>query len=105
MLACAICGRRVTSTADRVSVAGGHEHTFTNPHGYRYRIGCFRRADGCVPIGDPSSFFTWFPPYAWQIENCVGCLSHLGWLFRHGTDGFHGLVLDRLVEIEEEPYP
>jgi hypothetical protein len=81
-------------------VAGGHEHRFVNPAGIHYHIGCFARAAGLIPVGDPSRYWTWFPGYRWQIEHCPGCQEHLGWLFS-GPDGqFHGLILDRLEEVE-----
>ena len=36
------------------------------------------------------------------FEQCAACRQHLGWLFRAGTAGFHGLILDRLLEVDEE---
>lgn len=101
LLACARCLREVTTSAARIALAGGHEHTFTNPAGFRYRIGCFAKAVGCVAVGAPSTYWTWFPGYSWQIEECGACREHLGWLFRSADSLFHGLILDRLVEIEE----
>jgi hypothetical protein len=102
VLACARCRRAVTTTADRIEVAGGHRHSFSNPHGFRYQIGCFAQASGCRTVGPPSTDWTWFPPYAWQVEHCGQCGEHLGWLFRGESDRFHGLILDRLVEIDED---
>jgi hypothetical protein len=87
----------VTTTAERRTVSGSHEHTFANPHGFVFRIGCFAEAT-CVPVEDPSTYWTWFPGYGWQVELCRSCGQHLGWLFRNEEDRFHGLVLDRLVE-------
>jgi hypothetical protein len=34
------------------------------------------------------------------VEHCSACGEHLGWLFRGEGHVFHGLVLDRLVEVE-----
>jgi hypothetical protein len=81
-------------------MSGAHEHRFQNPEGYRFHIGCFARAFGCVPLGNPTSEFTWFPGYSWQIELCGGCREHLGWLYQSGSRAFHGLILDRLVELD-----
>lgn len=103
ILACAYCRRAITTAATRIEMRRAHEHAFTNPHGVRYRIGCFARAAGCEAVGPPSDFWTWFPPYAWQIEQCKGCGEHLGWLFRTADHRFHGLILDRLLELEEGP--
>lgn len=102
VLACATCGEAITTTADRIEVGGAHEHTFANPAGYAYRIGCFARAGGCRPEGIPTGEFTWFAGYEWQVERCGRCAEHLGWLFRATGHAFHGLVLDRLVERDEE---
>jgi hypothetical protein len=101
VLACASCRRPITTTADRIEVAGQHSHSFANPHGFSYHIGCFAQASGCRTAGPPTTYWTWFPPYAWQVENCGACGEHLGWLFRSEADRFHGLILDRLVELDE----
>ena len=85
-----------------MAVAGAHAHTFTNPHGLRFHIGCFATATGCIAAGEPTTYFSWFPGYAWQVENCGSCGEHLGWRFRSPEDEFHGFILDRLVEMEEE---
>ena len=100
VLACARCQAAITSTADRLEMAGSHEHTFANPHGFVFRIGCFARA-ACVPAGEGSTHFAWFPGYRWRVEHCRRCGEHLGWLFQAEGKAFHGLVLDRLVEREE----
>lgn len=101
VLACAVCLRPITTTGAGIEAGGAHEHTFTNPHGFRYRIGCFARVEGCIAVGEPSAYWSWFPGYRWQIEICEGCSEHLGWLFRSSDHGFHGLILDRLVELQE----
>lgn len=96
-LLCAGCRHPVTTERERMQVRDRHEHTCANPHGFVYRIGCFRQAPGCVAVGAPDHDFSWFPGYAWQVALCRRCQVHLGWRFRAGGDGFHGLVLDRLV--------
>jgi hypothetical protein len=100
-LACAVCLRRVTTIEARVEKCGSHEHACVNPAGYHFQIGCFSSAHGCVAFGHPTSEHTWFPPYAWQVALCAGCGTHLGWLFTIADDRFHGLILDRLVEVSE----
>jgi len=97
-LVCVRCGHTVTSRAAARAVAGAHEHTFANPHGFVFRIGCFRRAPGCVTTSQPTREFSWFPAYAWQVAICSACAQHLGWLFRSDDDAFHALILDRLAE-------
>jgi hypothetical protein len=96
-LLCAACRHQVTTDRERMEMLGRHEHTCTNPHGFAFRIGCFRQAPGCAGMGPRDSAFSWFPGYTWQIAVCGRCRAHLGWIFRAGTDCFHGLILDRLV--------
>ena len=104
-LRCTACKRRVTSAGARMSLQGGHEHSFTNPHGIIFRIGLFQEAVGCSLHGAATETWTWFRGYAWQIGVCRSCRIHLGWGFRAipgTTDGspayFYGLILDRLLE-------
>lgn len=101
MLACAGCLRPVTTTSARIAIGEAHEHTFANPAGVQFHIGCFSGAPGCIPAGEASTYWTWFPGYSWQVELCAGCTEHLGWLFRAKAHVFHGLILDRLVEVED----
>jgi hypothetical protein len=83
-------------------MGGAQAHTFTNPYGMRFHIGCFGHVVGCALEGEPTSYWTWFPGYTWQVENCGSCRQHLGWLFRSPTHVFHALILDRLVEMKED---
>lgn len=100
-LACAHCLAPITYEEARVSVNGTHEHSFFNPHGIVFRIGCFSEAEGCKPISGPSSEFTWFQGYDWRIVACYHCENHLGWDFsKSGLTIFYGLILDRLVSAE-----
>lgn len=96
---CRQCSQAVTRAADRISQQGAHHHTFANPHGIVYEIGCFRSAVGCGTTGPATDEFTWFPGYEWRVAVCRSCLTHLGWLFTaSGSDRFYGLILDRLKE-------
>jgi hypothetical protein len=97
-LACHRCLSTVTDGSARIAVGGAHAHHFVNPHGIEFHVGCFADAGGCVVVGEASTYWSWFPGFAWQIELCAGCGEHLGWLFRSADAVFHGLVLDRLVE-------
>ena len=58
---CFICGEIITRTHDRIPVEGAHKHTFTNPGGYLFEIGCFREAPGCEQTG---KFTDLFFPYS-----------------------------------------
>lgn len=101
VLACARCRNAVTRQAAAIEIEGAHVHTFTNPDGLVFRIGCFQKAYGAEPEGAPTTDWTWFPGYAWQAEHCSSCATHLGWRYRRSAaDIFHGLILDMLVEVE-----
>jgi hypothetical protein len=95
-LRCAICDHRITDRAHRSERNGAHEHTFVNPGGFLFRIGCFVAAAGCKHVGDTSTAFSWFPGWTWQIAICGGCRAHVGWIFRSGGEQFHGLILAAL---------
>ena len=96
VLRCRSCEAEIARDDDRIEMAGAHAHTFVNPHGHVFEIGCFARAPGCVSIGPPSAFFSWFPGYEWRMAVCGNCRAHLGWCFGETPD-FFGLVLPRLV--------
>ncbi len=100
-LVCVRCGARITDSSARVDIDGSHDHYFVNPHGYDFRIGCFAIAPGCVAHGPTSGDFTWFPGHTWQLAHCQSCTLHLGWMFRSPRRHFHGLILARLVEVDE----
>lgn len=96
-LVCKACGTAITSQECAIEVGGSNCHTFLNPGGIVFRIGCFSGASGCFIMGEPTVEYTWFPGYAWCYVICSGCLSHMGWHYSSGEGGFFGLILDRLV--------
>lgn len=97
-LCCKMCGQAITREKDKIERDGAHMHLFTNPHGLRFHIGCFRDVSGCVEIGKSTEEFTWFLGYGWRIALCGSCHEHLGWNFRSdGSDRFYGLILNRLA--------
>ena len=96
---CRQCRQALARPTDRITVHGSHRHTFANPHGLVFEIGCFKNVKGCGYAGVATDEFTWFAGYSWRVCFCSMCLTHLGWLFvAQSGDGFHGLILDRLVE-------
>lgn len=96
---CRSCGRMITHEKNRLAVDGSHRHTFANPHGIVYEIGCFQSAPGCTHGGSLTAEFSWFAGFQWKIALCGGCLTHMGWLFVSSSSRFNGLILDRLVSI------
>jgi hypothetical protein len=97
-LVCVRCREPITNDAEWLEVGGAREHTFVNPHGFCYRIGCFANARALEAAGGWSDEWSWFPPCAWQVQHCGRCGEHLGWLFRGPDRRFFGLILDRLVQ-------
>lgn len=95
---CKTCGLTVTSRDQKIGVQGSHRHTFFNPAGIVFELGCFRQAPGCFVAGEPTSEFTWFAGHIWSFALCRGCKSHLGWFFERGETTFYGLVLANLRE-------
>jgi filamentous hemagglutinin family protein len=97
---CRNCGNIITSLESMISVNGQHQHTFINPSGIVFTIGCFSKAEGCITAGEPMSDFTWFNSYSWNHALCANCLFHLGWFYNSGSDSFFGLILDNLRETD-----
>jgi len=95
-LRCAACEAELTTDDERIEMSGAHAHTFVNPHGHVFEVGCFARVPGCVAVGPASAFFSWFPGYTWRVVVCGSCQAHLGWSFGETPD-FFALVLNRLA--------
>lgn len=94
---CRDCYCLITSQAQETAVNAKHVHVFPNPHGLVFEIGCFSDAV-CFTLGQPTTEFTWFPGYAWDIAMCISCKKHLGWLYTGRDNGFYGLILQTLVK-------
>ncbi|WDP88305.1 MAG: hypothetical protein HUN04_00490 [Desulfobacter sp.] len=99
VIACRKCSAVVTRPEYRISVNGGFAHTFANPHGQVFEIGCFSVAEGCVRASGVSDDFSWFKDFVWSVGLCRSCQSQLGWVFLPVKAGerFYGLILDQLI--------
>ncbi len=95
---CLACGGVVTARDQKIQVSGSHAHTFFNPAGIVFELGCFQKAPGCLHVGAPSREFSWFPEYFWCISLCRYCRTHLGWVFVMEGNSFYGLILKKLRE-------
>ena len=95
---CAYCKTVITYQGNAEHIQGQHVHSFINPGGYEFTIGCFRRA-WCKVMGLPMLEWSWFNGYTWQYALCPQCQEHLGWFYRSSPDdsAFYGLILDRLI--------
>lgn len=54
---------------------------FVNPAGYVHEVLTVRAARNLLHAGPPTTEFTWYPGYAWEIAHCARCTSHVGWRF------------------------
>jgi len=97
-IVCRNCGNRITTPERILTVNGEHMHSFTNPEGYTYDIGCFSAAEGCYVYGEPALEYTWFNGFKWSFSVCSTCLIHLGWHYERGEERFFGLILDLLAD-------
>lgn len=98
VIICRECGNPVTAPDFVITANNHHRHTFINPAGVTYQIGCFSSAPGCMVFGEPVFEHTWFTGFAWNYSICSGCRVHLGWYFQNNGKGFFGLILDMLSE-------
>jgi hypothetical protein len=96
-IVCINCGNIITSPECIILVNGHHTHTFSNPEGFIYDIGCFSLAEGCVVYGEPTLDHTWFDGFSWSFSTCSSCLVHLGWYYERKDEIFFGLILDLLA--------
>lgn len=98
-LLCRNCLNVVTTDKERIEKNGSHTHTFANPYGNVFEIGCFRHAIGCAYAGPVTNEFTWFKGYGWKLAFCRSCMAHLGWVYVSSEGSmFHGLIVNRLTE-------
>ena len=95
---CRACGRVVTSRDRKIEVQGSHTHTFFNPAGIVFELGCYSLAPGCQRAGVATSNFTWFAGYSWRYALCRQCRGHLGWFFATAGNSFFGLIPANLIE-------
>ena len=95
-LVCADCEHLITDDAHRIEMSGTHEHTFVNPAGFAFHIGCFAAAPGCAHFGTEQGAFSWFPGWTWQVALCARCGAHLGWTYHNAAQRFWGLILTAL---------
>jgi len=95
---CRHCLKLISRQDQGIEVQGAHRHTFANPHGMIFEIGCFLSAEGCLTSGPSTRDFSWFKGFSWQVAVCRGCLLQVGWLFSSaGAEAFYALILDRLL--------
>lgn len=97
VLLCQVCSHTITSEKHRIEMNGAHRHTFFNPAGIVFELGCFSEASGVAILGEASPEFSWFSGYVWRVALCSRCGIHLGWQFS-GAQTFYGLILKNLAQ-------
>ena len=101
-LICANCRQVITSSRLKIDKDGSHQHTFFNPQGIVFTLGCFSGAPGCMIFGETSAEFSWFPGFGWNFALCSFCQEHLGWFFQSDRgESFFGLILTKLVSAQK----
>lgn len=81
---CKRCKTQIASYSDIFAMAKGNVNAnYCNPAGYIHETLTVHKTseDALVIVDRPSTEFSWFPGYAWQIAVCSTCQSHIGWKF------------------------
>lgn len=99
---CRACRAKITTAAQMIEVNGSHRHTFANPHGKVFEIGCFSGASGCINHGPATHDCTWFAGCTWRFSLCANCFTHIGWKYHSTLAGsFFGLIWAQLLWHEQ----
>jgi len=81
-LVCASCNQEVSDTGAIFTVASERAtRVFANPYGHLHEIMTLLYAHSVTVVGPPTTAFTWYPGYAWEVTYCGQCKTHLGWSF------------------------
>lgn len=81
---CKRCKTKIAVYNDIFAMAKGNVNAnYCNPAGYIHETLTVQKTlDNAVRMVDrPSTEFSWFPGYAWQIAVCDKCSLHIGWKF------------------------
>ena len=99
-IVCVECSQGITVDFERIEVNGAHEHTFINPSGIIFQIGCFTRVFETKISGSATEQWCWFKDYSWRMVCCDRCGTHLGWVYMaNGEIRFFGLIINRLSRL------
>lgn len=108
---CQRCSSQIASYSDIFAMAKGNLNAnYCNPAGYIHETLTVHKTihEEALRIVDrPSSEFSWFPGYAWQIAVCKECSGHIGWKFTALTKhlkpkSFFGLSCKSLVVASQD---
>ena len=103
-LRCRSCGNEISDKEAMFGKDGDSPYrVFSNPYGLLREVVTLRWARGLHLAGPPTTEFSWFPGYAWEIGYCDSCSAHLGWHFTTTESdveprAFYGLLRSELTE-------
>lgn len=87
---------------------GNVNANYCNPAGYIHETLTVHKTleNSTRLVERPSTEFSWFPGYAWQIAVCNSCSTHIGWKFLALTKNlkpkaFFGLSCKSLIVLPE----
>jgi cereblon len=81
---CKRCNNSIAVYADIFAMAKGNVNAnYCNPAGYIHETLTVQKTiENALRLVDrPSTDFSWFPGYSWQIAVCSKCSIHVGWKF------------------------
>ncbi|EAT43511.1 AAEL005058-PA [Aedes aegypti] len=101
---CKKCNRRIANYADMFAMSKhGVSGSYCNPSGFVHETLTVYRVvpQSTRTTTKPSTDFSWFPGYSWQIAVCNACSNHIGWKFVATKRGykpkkFYGLCAETI---------
>ncbi|XP_055587848.1 protein cereblon-like [Uranotaenia lowii] len=81
---CKRCENEIGSYNDLFAMSKqGIQTSYCNPQGFVHETLTIYKTkdDSTFNVDRPSTEFSWFPGYSWQITLCTNCRQHLGWKF------------------------
>ncbi len=99
---CRRCRQEVSDRSLLFSMGdAGVRRVFSNPYGLLLEIVTVLDARGLTLVSLPTTEFTWFPGYAWEVAMCSTCGVQLGWRFlavaASEPERFFGLLTSAIV--------
>ncbi|XP_050091140.1 protein cereblon [Anopheles aquasalis] len=81
---CKRCDSEIANYNDIFAMSKqGVQTSYCNPSGYVHDTLTVLKTkeNSTLTVDRPSTDFSWFPGYSWQITVCANCRQHLGWKF------------------------
>ncbi|XP_035911574.1 protein cereblon homolog [Anopheles stephensi] len=81
---CKRCESEIANYDDMFAMSKqGVQTSYCNPAGHVHDTLTVHKTkeNSTLPVDRPSTNFSWFPGYSWQIIVCANCRQHLGWKF------------------------